>query len=126
MCNLSFYTRDRTPAVEMQSLNHWIIGGVCMTSFVHCAGKALIPKSGKDSVDRPFDELRFFVWFLVAQMIKNACSAGDPGSISVLGRSPGEGNGNTLQNSCLENSIDRGTWQATVHGVAKSGTGLSD
>jgi len=43
-----------------------------------------------------------------------------------LGRSPGEGNGNPLQYSCLENPIDRGAWQATVHGVAKSQTRLSD
>ena len=49
---------------------------------------------------------------------ESACSAGDPGSIPGLGRSPGEGNGNPLQYSCLGNSMDRGTWWATVHGVA--------
>jgi len=43
-----------------------------------------------------------------------------------LGRSPGEGNGNPLQYSHLENLMDRGAWQATVHGVAKSWTRLSD
>ena len=53
-------------------------------------------------------------------------SVGDLGSISGLGRPPGEGNGNPLQYSCLENSLDRGTWWATVHGVAKSWTWLSD
>ena len=47
---------------------------------------------------------------------------GDPGSIPGLGRSPGEGNGNPLHYSGLENPIDRGAWQATVHGVAKSWT----
>ena len=47
---------------------------------------------------------------------------GDLGSIPGLGRSPGEGNGNLLQCSCLENPMDRGTSQATVHGVAKSQT----
>ena len=52
----------------------------------------------------------------------SACSAGDPGSIPGSGRSPGEGNGNPLQYSCLENSMDRGAWQATIHGVAKSRT----
>ena len=52
----------------------------------------------------------------------SACNAGDPGSIPGLGRSPGEGNGNPLQNSCLENPMDRGAWWATVHGVAKSRT----
>ena len=44
---------------------------------------------------------------------------GDTGLISGLGRSPGEGNGNPLQYSCLENPMDRGVWQATVYGVAK-------
>ena len=53
---------------------------------------------------------------------ESACHAGDPGSIPGLGRSPGEGNGNPLQYSCLENSTDRGAWQATVHGVVKSRT----
>ena len=52
----------------------------------------------------------------------SACNAGDPGSIPGLGRSPGEGNGNPLQYSCLENPMDAG---ATGHGVAKSRTGLS-
>ena len=51
-------------------------------------------------------------------------NAGDPGSIPGSGRSPGEGNGNPLQYYCLENPMDRGAWQATVHGVAKSRTGL--
>ena len=51
---------------------------------------------------------------------ESACSVGEPGSIPGLGRSPEEGNGNPLQCSCLENSTDRGAWQATVHGVAKS------
>ena len=52
---------------------------------------------------------------------ESACNAGDPGSIPGLGRSPGEGNGNPLQYSCLGNPMDRGAWQATVHGVPKSG-----
>jgi len=57
---------------------------------------------------------------------ESACNAGDPCSIPGLGRSPGEGNGNPLQFSSLENSIDRGAWWATVHGVAESWTQLSD
>ena len=56
----------------------------------------------------------------------SACNAGDPGSIPGLGRSPGEGNGNPLQYSCQENPVDRGAWWATVDGVAKSRTRLSD
>ena len=56
----------------------------------------------------------------------SAYNAGDPGSIPGQGRSPGEGNGNPLQYSCLETPMDGGTWQATVHGVAKSRTRLSN
>ena len=56
---------------------------------------------------------------------ESACNAGDPGLIPGLRRSPGEGNGYPLQYSCLENSMDRGAWQATVYG-AKSQTRLSD
>ena len=51
-------------------------------------------------------------------------NAGDVDSILGLGRSPGEGNGNPAQYSCLENSMDRGAWWATVHGVTKSWTRL--
>ena len=65
----------------------------------------------------------------MAQMVKKkkkkektACNAGDPGSMPGSGRSPGEEHGNPLQYSCLGNSVDRGAWQATVHGVAKSQT----
>ena len=53
---------------------------------------------------------------------ESACSVGDPGSISGLGRSPGEGHSNPLQYSCLENPRDGGAWWATVHRVAKSQT----
>ena len=55
-----------------------------------------------------------------------AYNAGDPDSIPGSGRSPGEGNGNPLQYSCLENPMDGGSWWATVHGVAKSRTWPSD
>ena len=54
---------------------------------------------------------------------ESTCNAGTVGSIPGSGRSPGEGNGNPLQYSCLENSMDRGAWRATVCGVAQS---LSD
>ena len=59
---------------------------------------------------------------LVAQIVESAHNAGDLGSIPELGRSLGEGNGNPLQYSCLENPMDRGAWEATVHGVTKSCT----
>ena len=65
----------------------------------------------------------------MTQLVKNlptmnetACNAGDPGSMPESGRSPGEGIGNPLQYSCMENPMDRAAWPATVHGVAKSWT----
>ena len=61
--------------------------------------------------------------FPSGSVVKNSpANAGDTGSVSEFRRSPGEGNGNPLQYSCLENFMDRGAWQATVHGFAKSQT----
>ena len=57
---------------------------------------------------------------------ESICSMEDLGLIPGLGRYPGEGKGYPLQHSCLENSIDRGAWRATVHGVSKSWTQLRD
>ena len=57
---------------------------------------------------------------------ESTCNAGDLGSIPELGRFPGEGNGNPLEYSGLENPMDRGTWWAAVHGVTRSQTRLSD
>ena len=78
-------------------------------------------------------------WFLTAQVLheygaspggsggkESACNAGVLGSVPGLGRAPGGRHGNPLQYSCLENPMDRGAWQATVHGFAKSQTCLSD
>ena len=56
---------------------------------------------------------------------ESACNAGDLGSIPGLGKSPGEGNGNQHQYTCLENPMDRGACQATVHGVARVGHDLA-
>ena len=68
---------------------------------------------------------------LMAQLIKSlpamqetSCNIGDPGSIPGSGKSPGEGKSNPLQYSCIGNSMDRGAWQATVHGVARVGNDL--
>ena len=52
---------------------------------------------------------------------ESACNAGDPGSIPGLERSPGEGNGDTLQSSCMEKPMGRGAWWAAVHGVSRVG-----
>ena len=66
-----------------------------------------------------------FLGFPHSSVSKNsACNAGDLGSIPGLGRSPGEGNGNTLRYPHLENPMDKGAWQAIVHGVARVGHNL--
>ena len=69
---------------------------------------------------------RFLSYSLVAQTVESPCNAGDLGSIPGSGRSPGEGNGNPLQYSCLEIPTERAAWQVTVHGVTKSQKQLSD
>ena len=67
-------------------------------------------------------------WMWIAQQYRGSdnkeftCNAGDLGSIPGWGRFPGGGHGNPLQYSCLENPMNRGAWQATVHGLAKSWT----
>ena len=71
------------------------------------------------------DILFQFLWSIKgfpggSEVKASACNVGDLGSIPGLGRSPGEGNGNPVQYSCLENPVDGGAWWATVHGVAKS------
>ena len=66
-------------------------------------------------------------WAPQVEVVNNlSANAGDVGSIPGSGRSPGEGNGNPLLYSCLENPMDKGAWQGTVHGVAKSQTRLSN
>ena len=71
--------------------------------------------------------LKYCLGFPGDSMVKNPpANAGYAGSIPGLGRSPGEGNGNPLQYSCLESIMDRGAWWATVHEVAKSRTRLSN
>ena len=62
----------------------------------------------------------------VSEVKASACNVGYLGLIPGSGRSPGEGNGNPLQYSCLENPMNGGAWWATVHGVTKSQTRLSD
>ena len=69
--------------------------------------------------------LRDFTFTLGSEGKGSAYNVGDPGSISGSGRYPGEGNGNPLQYSCLENPMDRGAWQTTVQGARKSRTRLS-
>ena len=75
----------------------------------------------------PLSQFKLFIlyWDIAVQSTlgqtvkKSACNAGDPGLMTGLGRSPGEGNGHPIQYSCLENPIDREAWWATVHAIAK-------
>ena len=76
-----------------------------------------------DSFDGSWKEIGLPWWFSGENPPANA---GDLSLIPGLGKSPGEGNSNPLQYSHLENPMDRGTWQATVHGIAKSRTLLSN
>ena len=77
-------------------------------------------------IQRKSLENLYLTSYCVSEVKASASNVGDLGSIPGLGRPPGEGNGNPLQYSCLENPMDGGAWWATVHGVAKSWTRLSD
>ena len=80
-----------------------------------------------DNYSRKVKKCGYKKTFLVAEMVKNLpAMQEDPGSIPGSGRSPGEGSGNPLQYSWLENLMERRAWQAIVHGVAKSWTQLND
>ena len=81
-----------------------------------------LPSMGSQRVGHDWSDLAA----VAADGKASACNAGDPGLIPRSGRFLGEGNGNPLQYSCLENSMDGGAWWATVHGVAKSRTRLRD
>ena len=94
-----------------------------MTDFIFLGSKITVDDDFSHEIKR---HLLVGMTSLVAQTVKSAYNAGDLGSIPGLGRSPGEGNGNPLQYSCLENPMDGGAWLATVHGVTKSWTQLSD
>ena len=97
-CTNYFYFRD-----------HQIIGGGGR-NLNNSLVNSILPKL---SSQYKCLRLRLALASMVAQMVKNL-KWGDPVSIPGLGRSPGEGNGNPLQHSCLENAMDRGVWRATV------------
>ena len=94
---------------------------IMMTSYSSHHQCAASRRWRKSSVRKKelFHLLRLFPQWLSGK--ESACPAGDVGLILGLGRSPGEGNGNPLQHSCLGNPMDRGAWRATVHGVTKRG-----
>ena len=76
------------------------------------------------NLERFYQSMNIFVSLITEASVgkESACCVGDLASIPGSGRSPGEGNGNPFQYSCLEKSMDRGAWQATVCGITKSRT----
>ena len=78
---------------------------------------AFINTTHEDCIVFNFKEFMAFPCSSVSK--ESTCNAREPGSIPRAGRSPGEGNGNLLQCSCLDNPMDRGAWQATVHSIAR-------
>ena len=107
--------------------------GVCAPDPVlrkPCAGDAIItrfPTPGSDDLEFALSAVDFpgGSSCSVGDLVESSCNVGDLGLILGSGRPPGKGNGNPLQYSCLENSMDRGAWWAPVHGIAKKQTWLS-
>ena len=102
---------------------HFPSGSDSKESACNAGDPSSIPRSGRSSEERNRPLTSVFLGFPGGSGGKEStCNARDLGSITVLGRSPGEGKGYPLQYSSLENPMDRGAWQATVHGVTKSWT----
>ena len=102
------------PAVGAWSPNHWTAN----TYFWNNSNRLKYTDSNETCTYVPTKKITQMLTFCCvaggSDDEESACNAGDLGSFPVLGRSPGEGNGNLLQYSCLENSMDRGAWGATV------------
>ena len=113
---LSRYRRALNP--ETHQINHF------SSHYLNPPSPCCCHDSKSMLVDQPTFVIHFSIprASLLAQRLESACNAGDLGSIPGSGRSPGEGNGNPPQYSCLESPMGRGTWWAIVHGVAKSWT----
>ena len=97
-------------------MKHWLLRGITMNDFLwYSLEVQLKSKSWFNGPTRNY-------WTCSSDSKESAWNTGDPGSIPGLERSSGEGNGNPLQYSCLENPMNRGPWQSTVYGVTKSNT----
>ena len=90
-----------------------------LTRTVDLHSKKCIHKYNSWRLHKVFNVKEFMAFTCSSVSKESACNAGEPGSIPGSGRTPGEGNGNLLQYSCLENPMDRGAWRATVHSVAR-------
>ena len=131
MCGISSYTfsedTDEVSVLYSFSINsilgYFLICLLCWHTFMMFTSLGhVVPSISFQSLD-----LMSLALLPGGSMVKNLpASAGNTGSVPGLGRSPGGGNGNPLQYSYLRNPMNRGTWWATVHGVTKSLTQLSD
>ena len=114
--------------LHSDSLGLWVLIFVIINSavvnFIYyaCLGVGASTCLLRTSIHSAYVEHLLRVWGFPGDSDdkESACNVGDPGLIPGSGKSSGEGNGNPLQYSCLENSMDRGAWQAIVHGVTKS------
>ena len=117
--------REQTRISNLTNVCFWLILKIVLPNFFLCFHLLAIVNSVAINI---YIEVFIYtsvwnIWGPGGQDGKeSACNSGDAGSIPGLGRSPGRGNGNPLQYSCLVNSTERGTWWATVHGVTKSWT----
>ena len=131
LCRVLLESRSRVVCVTC-TVQEALLFGLAPKVWTYRCGTRRGPKSGRNCLSRVSGVGNLIMSggrgaSLVAQTGKeSAYNAGDPGLVPGLGRSPGEGNGNRLQYSYLENSMDRGAWRATVQGVAKSWTQLRD
>ena len=101
---LNVFSNKKEQTLDTLLQHNYSLKTLCQFKEANCKRQHEIPRKGKSIKTRAS---------LVAQMVKNQPTMQeDPGSIPGLGRSPGEGNGNPLQYSCLENSMDRGAWKA--------------
>ena len=125
---------DTETGSEQMQLEKWHVTDAGWASLVAWLADNLPAKqetlgqllSREDPLEKGRPHMPVFLGFPGSSDSKeSACNVGDLGSITGLGRSPGEWHGNPLQYSCLENPTDRGAWRATVHGVAESQTQLS-
>ena len=122
--SLTFIIGNESDRKVCSTANYWktsicvhckssVIKFICQSHY--CEFYNMVKSSGKSEKELP-------QWLRGEESACNAGNADDTGSIPALGRTPGGGNGNPVQYSCLENPMDRGAWWATVHRVAKSQT----
>ena len=123
---------DRTGTRKLENIFSFVLWGAgagsCGRVWFEAQHLSAYLKSSGRRILGPVDLLKTFTLAFLggSDGKESTCNAGDLGSIPGLGRSPEGGNGNPLQYSCLENSMDRGAWQATVRGLTKSLAQLSD